>query len=143
CRPAVARGQQIKLLILLDSWGRQSPACLRCQPASRPELSVPGGAGIGDAGAAEDSGAVDAPDVDLAAGVLKQDVGEAVVVVVAGALDVPARPRIAEAGGADNTGAVQLPNRGFASVVLPQDIGPRPSWLKSPTETICQLGPGL
>src|SRR5437868_7188840 len=44
CRPTVARGQQIKLLTLLNSWGRQSPVCSSHQPGS----GVPGGAGVGD-----------------------------------------------------------------------------------------------
>jgi hypothetical protein len=55
--------------------------------------------------------------------VLPQDIGTAVVVVVADPHDAPARPRIAETGAADRRGAVHLPNRGLAAVVLPQDVG--------------------
>src|SRR5438270_11284690 len=91
---------------------------------SRPAMpsEVPGGAGVGDAGAAEDSGAVDTPDIDLAAGILKQDVGAAVVVVVADPHDMPARPGVAEAAAADPGGAVHLPGHDFAVVVLKQDV---------------------
>src|SRR5205823_2396610 len=54
CRPAVARGQQIKLLTLLDCWGRQPPVCSSHQPGS----GVPVGAGIAEDGGADRIGAV-------------------------------------------------------------------------------------
>ena len=65
------------------------------------------------------------PDRRRAVVVLPQDVGLAVAVEVAGALDVPARPRIERADGtdADRVGAVHQPDRGRAVVVLPQDVG--------------------
>jgi hypothetical protein len=49
------------------------------------------------------------PDGDFPAAVLKQDVGAAVVVVVADPHDVPARPRVSDTAGTDYSGAVQLP----------------------------------
>src|SRR5205085_2490930 len=95
-----------------------SGACRPCR-GSAGWSDVPGGTGVGDAGAAEDSGSVDAPDIDLAAGILKQDVGFAVVVVVADPHDMPARPGVAEAAAADPGGAVYLPGHDFPIVVLP------------------------
>src|SRR5207248_190182 len=123
CRPAVARGQQIKLLTLLESWERQSPACLRCQPAPRPELSVPGGAGVAEAGVGDHGGPVHLPNHDFATVVLPQDVGEAVAVEVAGAPGVPGGAGIAEADIGNHIGAVQCPDYRLAAVVLPQDVG--------------------
>src|SRR5271169_6654770 len=58
--------------------------------------SMPGGAGVGEAGAGENAGAVHLPDHDFTARILPQDVGLAVVVVVAGPHDVPVRPRVAD-----------------------------------------------
>ena len=73
----------------------------------RARSDVPGGTGIGEDRGSTEAGAVHFPDRDGAAAVLPQDVGLAVMVVVAGPHDVPIRPRVADAAAADRTGAVQ------------------------------------
>src|SRR2546430_2626516 len=91
-------------------------------PGSRSD--VPSGAGIAEAAAADDAGAVDLPHRGLSAAVLEQDVGAAVVVVIAGVDNVPTRPGIGSQGAsADHAGPVQFPDRDCPAVVLPQDVG--------------------
>ena len=76
--------------------------------------------------------------------VLPQDVGFAVAVVVAAALDVPARPRI-EADGARRRRQFMPFISQIAGVpsALCHRMSDLPSLLKSPVPLICQLGPGL
>ena len=69
------------------------------------------------------------PSISQIAGVpslvLPQDVGLAVAVEVAGALDLPARPRIERAGGTDRYALVPSISQiaGVPSLALPQDVG--------------------
>src|ERR1700733_14727679 len=88
---------------------------------------MPAWPGIGASRATADPGGpVHFPDRDLAAArVLKQDVGEAVAVEVAGSDCSPGRPRIeALRPAADPRGPVHLPDRDLAGArVLKQDVG--------------------
>src|SRR5262249_33599103 len=74
---------------------------------------------------ADEIEAVHQPDRRRAVVAPPQDVGLAVVVVVAGALDVPARPRIERTRGApqNEVAAEHQPDRGRAVAPLPQDVG--------------------
>jgi len=107
-----------------------------------PRSDVPGRAGVGESARVGDRGAADLPDGDGTVGVLEENVGAVVFVVVAGTHDMPARPGIGDVAAADHCGPVHLPDRHRAVIVLPQDVG-WPSLLKSPLATACQLGSGL
>ena len=76
--------------------------------------------------------------------VLPQDVGLAVAVVVAGALDVPARPRIRADSTHRRSGFMpfisQIAGWPLSFCHRMSDL---PSLLKSPVPLICQLGPGF
>ena len=89
--------------------------------------------------------AVHQPDRRRAVAALPQDVGLAVAVEVAGALDLPARPRIERAGGTDShrVDAVHQPDRRRAVAALPQDVGLAVAVEVAGALITCQDGPGL
>src|SRR5438874_1881081 len=92
------------------------------QKYARGSDDMPARAGVGEAGGREHIGPIHLPDVDLAAVVLKQDVGKPVAVKVARPDHVPADARIAETAAGDHARLVQLPDIDFAIGVLPQDV---------------------
>src|SRR5260221_14554940 len=65
---------------------------------------VPARPGVAETAAADHAGPVQFPDDDLAAAVLKPDIGPAVTIEIAGTDGMPARPGIAETAAADHTG---------------------------------------
>ena len=83
---------------------------------------VPGRTGVGETGAADQTGPVHVPGDDLAAAVLPQNIGSSVVIVIAGAHDVPVRPGITETGRADHGCPVHFPDRRLSAAVLPQNV---------------------
>src|SRR5206468_837923 len=84
---------------------------------------VPARPQIAETAAADDAGALQFPDENLAARILQTDVGEAVAVVIAGPDDVPVRPGIGDDAAADHARAVHFPDGNRAVGVLPQDVG--------------------
>ena len=89
-------------------------------------------------------GAVHQPDRGRAVAALPQDVGPAVAVEVAGALDLPARSWIERARRATDTAFMPSISQIAAVPSLPcHRMSDLPSPSKSPLALICQFGPGL
>src|ERR1700730_8343299 len=119
--------------------GPQSTVHLRRQPSTTSQegpggsvgwrsgggVDMPGGARIAaDQPFKGRGGAVHQPDRGLAIGLLPQDVGFAVAVVIAGADNLPARSRVGpDPLLAERGGAVHQPDRRLTVGVLPQDVG--------------------
>src|SRR6266699_3156917 len=86
---------------------------------ARTGSNVPSGAGVGDAAATDHAGPVHFPNSYFAARILPQDVGTAVLIIIARPHEVPARSGVADAAAADHARPVHFPYGGFPAAVLP------------------------
>src|SRR3984893_3833015 len=101
---------------------------------------MPGWPRVGNDGGGDGVSAVHLPDRDCAAAVLPQNIGLAVVVVVAHPHDVPVRPRLPRVA---MTVVPFISQIAASPLSFCHRMSARPSPLKSPVPLACQLGPGL